>query len=203
MEGNYNNLFNYRITYSKTRKRTIAFKVENNMFNIISPLRVSKSFLLSFLDKKKDWVLERLSKQNQKRKLIENNKILFLGKEIDLVIIESDLLKNGGFCEFIENQLIISISKNWNSEILESIIYDWYKSKCLEIISNKVKYYSEKYNFDYGNIKIREQKTVWGTCNYKNDLSFNWKIILFFYLMTLYHNFQILKAFYSNLFQNY
>ena len=42
MEGNYNNLFNYKITYSKKRKKTIGFKVENNILNIISPLKVSK-----------------------------------------------------------------------------------------------------------------------------------------------------------------
>ena len=64
MEGNYNNLFNYKITYSKKRKKTIGFKVENNILNIISPLKVSKKFLLSFLEKKKDWVINIIKKRN-------------------------------------------------------------------------------------------------------------------------------------------
>ena len=40
MEGNYNNLFDYKITYSKKRKKTIGFKIVDKTLNIISPLRV-------------------------------------------------------------------------------------------------------------------------------------------------------------------
>ena len=179
MEGNYNNLFDYKITYSKKRKKTIGFKIVDKTLNIISPLRVSKKFLLSFLEKKKDWVLERIKKSKEKKKLIQDNKILFLGQRIDIKIIESSLLVNGGFCELKDNELIVNISKNWQNTLLESVVINWYKKESFEIISEKVGFYANSFNFQYGTITIRDQKTIWGSCNSKNNLSFNWKAIFF------------------------
>lgn len=179
MEGNYNNLFNYKITYSKKRKKTIGFRVEENTLNIISPPRISKSFLLSFLEKKKDWVLNRIRKLKTKKELINDNKILFLGKTVEIKIVESPLLINGGFCELIDNKLIANISKNWENELLKNIIIEWYKKESYNIIFERVGFYARNFNFQYGTITIREQKTVWGSCNAKNNLSFNWKVVLF------------------------
>lgn len=179
MEGNYNNLFDYKITYSKKRKKTIGFKIVDKTLNIISPLRVSKKFLLSFLEKKKDWVLERIKKSKEKKKLIQDNKILFLGQKIDIKIVESPLLINGGFCELKDNELVVNISKNWQNTLLESVVINWYKKESFEIISKKVIFYANTFNFQYGTITIREQKTIWGSCNSKNNLSFNWKAIFF------------------------
>ena len=179
MEGNYNNLFDYKITYSKKRKKTIGFKIVDKTLNIISPLRVSKKFLLSFLEKKKDWVLERIKKSTEKKKLIQDNKILFLGQKIDIKIMESSLLVNGGFCELKDNELIVNISKNWQNTLLESVVINWYKKESFEIISEKVSFYANSFNFQYGTITIRDQKTIWGSCNSKNNLSFNWKAIFF------------------------
>lgn len=179
MEGNYSNLFDYKITYSKKRKKTIGFKIVDKTLNIISPLRVSKKFLLSFLEKKKDWVLERIKKSTEKKKLIQDNKILFLGQRIGIKIIESSLLVNGGFCELKDNELIVNISKNWQNTLLESVVIKWYKKESFEIISEKVSFYANSFNFQYGTITIRDQKTIWGSCNSKNNLSFNWKAIFF------------------------
>lgn len=178
MEGNYQNLFNYKIDYSKKRKRTVAFKVEDGILHVISPIKVSISFLMGLIEKRKFWTLERLNKK-KKRPLIENNRILFLGNEIELNINENKLLKDGGYCDFNNNQLTVNISQNWNKSILEEIIKSWYINECLNLITQRVKFYAETYNFHYGKIAIREQKTVWGTCNCQNNLSFNWKIITF------------------------
>lgn len=179
MEGNYNNLFNYKITYSKNRKRTIGFRITGDTLTIMSPLRVSQKFLLGLIEKRKQWTIERLEKRKARRQLIQNNKILFLGKEIELIVNDSELLKDGGFCELNNDKLLINIAKNWTNKLLQEIIEEWYKKECLKVLTNRVQYFAKQYNFNYGTVAIREQKTVWGTCNYKNDLSFNWKAIFF------------------------
>ncbi len=179
MEGNYKNLFNYKITYSKKRKRTIGFRITGDTLTIMSPLKVSQKFLFDLLEKRKEWTIERLERKKSKRQLIQNDKVLFLGKDIELAINDSELLKDGGFCEINNDKLLVNISKNWTKELLQEIIKEWYKKECFKVINNRVQHFASQYNFNYGTIAIKEQKTVWGTCNFKNDLSFNWKIIFF------------------------
>ena len=98
---------------------------------------------------------------------------------VNLEIYYSNLLsKNGGYCELKDNILHTHISIN-NKDSLNDVIIDWYKKEAQRILTDRVKYYAENYSLKYNKITIKEQKTVWGTCNSKNDLTFNWKIIMF------------------------
>ena len=46
------------------------------------------------------------------------------------------------------------------------------------IFSDKVRFYAEKMQVEYGRITIREQKTRWGSCSAKGNLNFNWRLLL-------------------------
>jgi len=52
-----------------------------------------------------------------------------------------------------------------------------YRKKARNLLTERTDYYSEKYNLPYTNIKITRAKTRWGSCNHKNGLNFNWKIL--------------------------
>lgn len=45
--------------------------------------------------------------------------------------------------------------------------------KALGVIPGRVKHYAEKLGVTYGRISVRNQKTRWGSCTSKGDLSFN------------------------------
>ena len=48
----------------------------------------------------------------------------------------------------------------------------------LKRFEERLKYYSAKMNARYGRVTIREQRTRWGSCSSKNNLNFNWKLIM-------------------------
>lgn len=52
-----------------------------------------------------------------------------------------------------------------------------YKEKAREMIIGKVKYWSRYYNFEYGDIRIKRQRTMWGSCSSKKNLNFNYRLI--------------------------
>lgn len=52
------------------------------------------------------------------------------------------------------------------------------RRKAGEVIRSRVDYYAEKMGVTYNRIFIKEQKTRWGSCSSRDNLNFNWKLIL-------------------------
>ncbi len=47
-----------------------------------------------------------------------------------------------------------------------------------EQIPRRVAYFARQMGVTYGRVTIREQKTRWGSCSSKDNLNFNWKLML-------------------------
>jgi len=50
------------------------------------------------------------------------------------------------------------------------------KARAKKLISERLKFYNEYYNFEYKRISIRNQKTRWGSCSSTGCLSFSYKL---------------------------
>lgn len=53
-----------------------------------------------------------------------------------------------------------------------------YRQAAKEYIPKRVAYYAELLDITYATISIRDQKTRWGSCSSKGNLSFSWRLIL-------------------------
>ncbi len=52
-----------------------------------------------------------------------------------------------------------------------------YKNKALEFIKSRINELNKIYNFKVNKIKVKNQKTRWGSCSAKGNLNFNYKIL--------------------------
>ncbi len=53
-----------------------------------------------------------------------------------------------------------------------------YKEPARELILRRVEYFNSIYNFSYGRISVRNQRSRWGSCSKRGNLNFNYKIVL-------------------------
>lgn len=65
-----------------------------------------------------------------------------------------------------------------SKKIIREAIVQWYRYQARKIICERVDFYQSYINEEIGMIRIKEQKTRWGSCSSKHNLNFNWKCIM-------------------------
>lgn len=138
-------------------------------------LTMEKKIKLS--DKKIKYLLKISKRAKRLRLTIYRNASLVVTKPIGLnqniidkfMIMKKDwiLSKLKYFNKYKENDLF----KNNYKKYLE------YKKEALEFTIERINYLNKKYNFKFNKIKIKNQKTRWGSCSRKGNLNFNYKIM--------------------------
>ncbi len=53
-----------------------------------------------------------------------------------------------------------------------------YRKQAKTIVGNRLEYFNQFYQYSYNKIFIKNQKTRWGSCSKKQNLNFNYKIVL-------------------------
>jgi Predicted metal-dependent hydrolase len=126
-----------------------------------------------FINEKESWINRKQAIiQNQIKDVTSNqNKLLYLGSLFPININQSatkDLMFTGE--EFIAN----SIEPN----PLSLSIKKWYKKKFREIAIPRVTYFAEQHNLMVNQIRIKNQKTMWGSCSSKNNINLNYLLLM-------------------------
>lgn len=56
--------------------------------------------------------------------------------------------------------------------------YTKYKEQTQALVVEKIAKFNTHYRFTYNQVRIKNQKTLWGSCSRKGNLSFNYKLVL-------------------------
>jgi predicted metal-dependent hydrolase len=52
-----------------------------------------------------------------------------------------------------------------------------YELRALDLARGKVSFWAEKLNYQYGDVRVKQLKSRWGSCSSKGDLTFNYKVL--------------------------
>ena len=139
---------------------------------IIIPEHFSESDIQALIQKKRSWIKKAIDKFSVKTENIKlnNNHLLLLGEKYQYFYSPS-----------LHNRVIINQEhKTINSTkdlFDDKIQVKWYKSEARKYFASRVPELSLKHGFSYNRLFIRDQRTKWGNCSLKKNLSFNWKLI--------------------------
>ncbi|SHE54639.1 hypothetical protein SAMN02745164_00662 [Marinitoga hydrogenitolerans DSM 16785] len=164
----------------KSRRKTLSIIIDETGEVLVKAPKWLPDFeIKKFVFDKRIWIVSKMMKFKEKplikRKYESGEEFLFLGKNYKLITIEGnyDIGIQDGF-------LYISLKKEFfdNTELKKTMILKWYKNEAKKIINRRLEYYSKLMKLKYGKVYIRDQKTRWGSCSGKNNLSFNFRIIM-------------------------
>ena len=158
----------------RSKRKTLSLTINDNAELIIrAPKRLSIEKIQDFINEKENWI-------NRKKRLIENqikdvtsnhNKLLYLGNLFP-INVEQNASKELFFTgeEFIANSI--------EPDSLSLSIKKWYKNKFKEIALPRVAYFANKHNLMVNQVRIKNQKTMWGSCSSKNNINLNYLLLM-------------------------
>ena len=154
------------------RKKTISIKVIENKIIINTPYFVDDSYILSLLDRKKNWISKNLlSNTPEFDNILKNGQAYYLGKIYRINI------KKGSQNTIIINKNNLELTYNRENIKFKNILKKWYKKKCFYLLKDRINFFSKKMNVECKGFFIRSYKRRLGSCDIKSRISFNWKLI--------------------------
>ena len=160
----------------RSNRRTLSLSINENADLIVrAPHRVSYDEIQKFISEKSAWIdnQQKLIKARLRDNLNYNsgNQCLYLGS-LYPVKIDNNSIKPISF-----NGQMFTITKD-NRETISLLMKSWYKKRFLEIALPRLSYFSDKYNLKVNQVRVKEQKTLWGSCSSKNNINLNYLLIM-------------------------
>ena len=140
-----------------------------------APYLTSEDYIYKLISRKESWIRAKLDyfKQRQGqvlvRQFIPGEEFMYLGQTYRLVA--ADLPK----AIVLDKDLMISQVVLANAQ---DHIENWYRAQALEHITQRVGYWAQITGLKYRSIRINSATTRWGSCGYKDGLSFTWRLIM-------------------------
>jgi predicted metal-dependent hydrolase len=155
----------------RSQRKTLSLQINHNAELIVrAPNLLSVKEIEQFIDKKSDWINKKSTsmhaKKPQRPNYIEGEKFLYLGNEYPLNI-DTDNPKGLRF-----NGQMFSLGTGGKEEFLA-----WYKATFKKIALPRLEYYTKNHQFSYNQVRLKTQKTLWGSCSSVNNINLNYLLI--------------------------
>jgi len=160
--------------------RNILFEIRpEDGLSIVVPRGYPVEKLPRIIEEKQKWILSRLSRYEEHlasqpyREKMNGDNIPFMGHNLKLCLTaantENNIVTLQGqslFVTFIEK------------ESIDNLIKSWYRAQAVRYIGERVAELSARCDVSCKKVTIRNQRTRWGSCSQKGNLSLNWKLII-------------------------
>ncbi len=173
----------YEYQLIKGRRKSLSILIEKAGGIIVkAPLYSSATEIQKLVEKKADWIVKKteqaveLEKNRPAHHYVNGETFYFRGRPLTLnLIVNQD--RNRIMVKKQADTLLI-VSPVSDSETVKNAVVKWYRERAREVLQQKVCYFQKFIGKSVGDIRIKEQKSRWGSCSAKGNLNFNWKIIM-------------------------
>lgn len=169
----------------RSKRKTIAISFDENCQLIVkAPIWVGKSRIEAFLSEKAEWIeatrtrLLRAKEEASKTRIkLENGDILyFLGEKRNLSVIREERIR--GKVVSSMGRIVLHVPYEADYAYKREQLERWYRKEAQQMIAEKAAEFAGRLKVSYEDIRIKDQKSRWGSCSSKGNLNFNWRIIM-------------------------
>lgn len=174
---------NYQLIKSNRKTIAISFDRDGNLV-VKAPFYVKNRDIEAFVLSKAEWIEAtalRLRRAREKeealRPKLENGDALsYLGEKRILTVICED--RKRAKVKSVLGRLILYVPYEADYEYRRYALEQWYRAEAGIVIGEKVREFAGLLSVSYGDIRIKDQRSRWGSCSGKGNLNFNWRILM-------------------------
>lgn len=144
------------------------------------PKKATEEEVLKIVKFKGKWISQKLFEFKDieygkiNKEYVNGEYFMYLGRNYYLEIVKNNDAKKPNV-KLYQGKFYIETNTT-NKDKLKLAMENWYREKTLEKVIEKVEYFKPYFKKEPKSIKVKEQKKRWGSCNFKGDLMFNWRI---------------------------
>ena len=171
----------YSVRFSKAAQRA-RIKVSPQGVEVILPAQAPADRAAAFLEENADWVLdqlafvERMGSLRRPPRRAAPDAILLRGRETPLEMVEEESTRKHCRIDHTDGRLTIRVPKGEATDP-QRALEAWLRREARQDVLKLLAARSQQMRVQLGRVFIMGQRTKWGGCSRRGNLSFNWRLI--------------------------
>ena len=140
-----------------------------------APWRASAKLIDQFVGENAQWIERKRAEaqdrlRSTRKGFVAGETFLYLGTAYPLEFVKEQ-----------EEPLILKekFSLAESAQTRAAVAFEqWYRERAKQVLSERVKFFADQYNFQYKKVGITSARTRWGSCSATGSLNFSWRLIM-------------------------
>ncbi len=174
-------VIDYRVVQSKTARK-LRVRVGPAGVDVVQPIARNEEEVPAFLTANERWLFEQVDRAERLRGLRSpgrsvTGEILFRGEPTRVRIERTTSRAAGNTVRFVDREIVVSQGPGSRTPVSRSLEH-WLRREARRAIEAHVKVVTARLRQGPDRVYVMGQRTKWGNCSARRNLSFNWRLIL-------------------------
>ncbi len=135
-----------------------------------------------FLHEKAAWITQTLDRLHESAPsaevppLADGARLPFAGREVALCLRNGT--RAGHYRAALQGDVLQLSVPDLAQATVRRALEHWYRRQAEGVIAERLALHNRVYQYRFGRVTIKAQKTRWGSCSRQGNLNFNWRLLL-------------------------